>query len=77
MYEGQLVTFKLEGKEELVCCSLLDLDAIIDENGLLLVKKDSGEKVGYFENVSGINFYEMMEFFGFKYDSSEVDISNL
>lgn len=77
MYEGQLVTFRLKNKQELVSCSLLDLNGIINDKGLLLVKKNSGEELGYFENVIGINFYDMMTFFGYEYDDSDVDVSNL
>ena len=76
MYEGELVTFKIADKEELVAISLCDLEGIIDDNGLLL-KKKTGEELGYFENVYGINFYEMMTFFGYEYDTNAVDISTL
>ena len=69
MYEGQLVTFKIKDKKELSAVSLSDLEAIIDDTGLLL-KKKTGEDLGYFEAVYGIDFYEMMEFFGYKYDAS-------
>ena len=68
MYQGELVTFRIKDKEALVCVSLLDIEGIINENGLLLKYKKNGEELGYFEDVCGIDFYEMMTFFGYKYE---------
>ena len=65
MYQGQLVTFNIKDKEELVCVSLLDIDTEITENGLLLKYKKNGEIIGYFSSVCGIEFDEMMTILGY------------
>ena len=68
MYEGELVTFKIKDKEALVSISLLDIDSEINEEGLLLKNNKNGEVIGYFEEVYGINFYEMMRILGYEFE---------
>lgn len=67
MYQGQLVTFRLKDKEELVAVSLLDIDSEINENGLLLKNNKNGEIIGYFSAVFGIEFEEMMHILGYEF----------
>ena len=68
MYEGGLVTFRLKDKETLLSVPLTQLEVEINENGLLIKNKENGEEIGYFEDVYGIDFYEMMQFFGYEFE---------
>ena len=45
-----------------------EVDVEINENGLLIKNKENGEEIGYFEDVYGIDFYEMMQFFGYEFE---------
>ena len=67
MYNGGLVTFTLKDRESLVAISLLDIDSEINENGLLLKYKKDGKIIGYFANVIGIDFEEMMRLLGYEF----------
>ena len=67
MYQGELVTFRIKDKEELVCISLLDIDSEINENGLLLKYNKDGKEIGYFCDVYGIEFDEMMHILGYEF----------
>lgn len=66
MYQGGLVTFRIKDSETLVAISLLDIDTEINENGLLLKYRKDGKDIGYFADVTGINFDEMMQILGYE-----------
>ena len=68
MYEGGLITFRLKDRETLLSVPLTQLDVEINENGLLIKNKENGEEIGYFKDVYGIDFYEMMQFFGYEFE---------
>lgn len=65
MYTGQLITFKIKDRPNLIAMSLLDLEAEIDTEGLLLIDKRTKEPIGYYERSAGINFEEMLKLLGF------------
>ena len=67
MYNGGLVTFTIKDKESRIAISLLDIDSEIDENGLLLKYKKDGKIIGYFADVIGIDFEEMMRLLGYEF----------
>ena len=68
MYEGELVTFRIKDRETLLSVPLTQLDVEINENGLLIKKKENGEEIGYFDAVWGIEVDEMMRFFGYEFE---------
>lgn len=67
MYQGKLITFKIENRNNLIALSLSNVDAKIDDKGILITRKDTGEELGYFQKAYGIDFNEMMNILGFEY----------
>ena len=65
MYNGKLVTIRLMD-DRVFSAPLSILDGVVNENGLLLINKETGGEIGYFHSITGVEFEDMMKEFGYE-----------
>ena len=66
MYRGEIVTLRFRDNPRLLATDLGSLYLNITEEGLLVARKQTQEKLGYLSEVIGIDLDEMLTLFGFE-----------
>ncbi len=59
MYNGELITFRVRGKEELASFSLYDINIKVVGDEFLLTTR-SGKEIGYIDQVAGIDITDLV-----------------